>query len=151
MNSTPPIRQIHPLLSTKQSKNAQEKRRAAKRREQPRDTGTHDRAPPTTSHGGPTVSPRWALPGPIPIFLERRGLVYFWASGYSLDLPVLGLLDLLFNLSSLGLASTHLFLLKLGPNHANLQSQLNKAKSEHNQRNTCINRKLMQINPKFQA
>ena len=92
---------------------------------------------------GPTVSSWWALPGLVLNFLERPILVYFLGLGIALDLPVLGLLGLLFNLSSLGLASTHLFLLKLGLNHANLQSQLNKAKTERNQRNTCINRKLI--------
>jgi len=44
-----------------------------------------------------------------------------------------------------------LFSNKLGPNYANLQSTLNKAKAEQYRRNTCINSKLMQINPKFQA
>ena len=74
-----------------------------------------------------------------------------YTPGFALDFYVLGLLGLLFNLSSLGLASTHIFLPKRGPNHANLQSQLNKAKTEHNRRNTCLNRKLIQITPKFQA
>jgi len=72
-------------------------------------------------------------------------------SGFALDLPVLGLLGLLFNLSSLGLASTHIFFLKLGPNHTNLQLELKKVTTERNRRSTCKNHKLMQMNPKFQA
>jgi len=107
------------------------------------------------SHHGPWWAPRSAHGGLCTVrsrsFLNAAFWCTFWASGFALDLPVLGLLSLLFNLSSLGLASTDLVHLKLGPNHANLQSQLNKAKTERNRRKTCINRKLMQINPKFQA
>ena len=95
----------------------------------------------------PVVSSVWC--GPDTSRTTRS--VLLWTSEFALDLHVLGLLGLLFNVSSLGLASTHLFLLKLAPNHANQQSQLNKAKTERNWRNTCINRKLMQINPKFQS
>jgi len=36
-----------------------------------------------------------------------------------------------------------LFSHKLGPIHANLQATLNKAKTEHNRRNTCTNHKVI--------
>jgi len=148
----PPHRPNTSSLSTKQSKNAQEKRRAAKKRGK---TKRHSYARSCASHHGPWWAARSVRGGLCPLrsrsFLNATFWYTFWASRFALDLPVLGLLDFLFNLSSLGLASTHLFLLKLGSNHANLQSQLNKAKTKRNRRNTCINRKLMQINPKFQA
>ena len=69
-----------------------------------------------------TGQPWCSLAGVVLMLLERCVLSYFWTSGFALDLPILGLLGLLFNLSSLGLPSTHILLLKLGPNHANLQS-----------------------------
>ena len=107
---------------------------------------------PAPRHVVNTTGQSWCyLAGVVSILLERCVLSYFWTSKFALDLHVLGILGLLFNLSSLGLASTHLFLLKLGMNHANMQSQSNKAKTERNWRNTYNNRKLMQINPKFQA
>ena len=84
-------------------------------------------------HHGPWCS----LPGPIPTLLERCVLSYFvpW------DLPWIFMFWAYWAcFSTLGLASTHLFLLKLGPNHANLQLYLNKAKIERNRRNTCKNR-----------
>jgi len=100
---------------------------------------------------GPTVSPWWALPGPVPIFLECRVLSYFGPRDVPWILPALGLLGLLCYSLHLAWFQIMPFSNKLGLNHANLQSQLNKAKTEHNRRNTCINHKLMQINPKLQA
>jgi len=112
---------------------------------------TPDHAPLTTARGenyGPPVVPSvWRGPGTS----RTMHFELLWTPGFALNFHVLGLLGLLFNLSSLGLASTHIFHPKCGLNDANLQSQLNKAKTERNRRNSWINRKLMQINPKFQA
>ena len=73
----------------------------------------------------PVVPSVWRGPGTS----RTMRFELLWTPGFALDFHVLGLLGLLFNLSSLGLASTHIFLLKIGPDHANLQSQLSKAKT----------------------
>ena len=100
---------------------------------------------------GPTVSPWWPLPSPVPIFLECRILSYFGPRDVPWILPALGMLGLLCYSLHLAWFQIMPFSNKLDPNHANLQLQLNKVKTEHNWRNTCLNRKLMQSNPKFQA
>uniref|UniRef100_A0A7C9AA04 Uncharacterized protein n=1 Tax=Opuntia streptacantha TaxID=393608 RepID=A0A7C9AA04_OPUST len=98
-------------------------RKPNRRKRRRKETGSRGRTAWTHDHASLTTGQPWcSLAGTILMLLERCVLSYFWTLGFALDLPVLGLLGLLFNLSSLGLASTHIFLLKLGPNHANLQS-----------------------------
>ena len=116
-------------------------------------TGAGDAQPCAPGRMIVCPSPRPVVPsvwrGPDTSRTTRFELL--WTTGCALDLHVLGLLGLLCYSLHLAWFQIILFSHKLGPNHANLQSQLNIAKTEHNRRNTCINRKLMQINPKFQA
>jgi len=76
------------------------------------------------------VSPWWRLA------LDRLYWAYWASFATSLDLVWLQL---------------HAFLLILGSTHANLQSKLKKTKTKRYRRNICINRKIMQINPKIES
>ena len=96
-----------------------------------------------------TGRPWWPLAAVVPSLLERCISNFVWVHLTRLGSPVLGLLGL--SCYSLDLVGLNLlaFVLKLSLKHSNLQSKLNKAKTECNRRNICINRKLMQINTKF--
>ena len=116
---------------------------------------THPGARPCATHHGPWWAPRAACGGLYPnwswCFLNDA----FWSSFGPQNVPWIFLLWACWacfaTLFSWLDSKSYFFSHNLGPNYGNLQSQLNKAKTEHNRRNTCINRKLMQINPKFQA
>jgi len=126
MNSTHQQGQIHPLLSTKHQLKIEKRARnqtAAKEDKKSGELGgrtavpprTDDRVPLTTVHGEHHWLTMVASGCRSPV--ASRTLRF----GASLDLeiclgsPILGQLGFLFNLSLLGWASTHTFLLKTWP------------------------------------
>jgi len=114
MNSTHPIGQIHPHSK---AKTKQKRAGKTKSREKRGKTKRHRHARPCASHHGPW----WALPDPVPIFLERRILSYFGPRDVPWISPALGLLGLLCYSLHLAWFQIMLFSNKLGPNYAILQ------------------------------
>ena len=132
MNSTLLEGQIHPhfkhimaIESRKNGKKAKRHEEDEKFRSTPRRTAvhpaTHDRAPPIMDRGGPHGHPLVALSRPVLVLLERCVLVFIWPTECALDVPALGLLDLLCYSLPLAWFQIILFSHKLGPNYANLQ------------------------------
>ena len=88
--------------------------------------------------------------GPTVVASSRCGSIASWALRFelslgSLDLPLItysGPIRLVLLLSWLSWPQLLAFLLKLSHKYLNLQSKLNKAKTERNRRNICINCKI---------
>ena len=97
--------------------------KVAKKTKKPGAGGAYGRSPldvrPCAPHHGLTVVSS-ARSGPVASRTTRFKLLL--DLGICLGSSCFGLIGLAFQLSSLSLASTHIFLLKVGPNHANLQS-----------------------------
>ena len=119
-------------------------------------------ARPCTPHHDPWWIPRadrGEYHGLTVVASGRYGSVASWTLRFelclgSLDSPGIacsGPIGLVLLLSWLSWPQLLAFILELSPKYANLQSKFDKAKTKRNQRNICINRKLMQINPKFWA
>jgi len=121
-----------PLLKPKQQLKTHKcagNRKAAKTMQKPSARGTHGHAPQTHNRASLTTV-RGEHYGPTMVSSSCRGFDTSWTLRFELLLvhriclrsSCFGPIGLAFQLSLFGLASTHIFLLKLGPNHANLQS-----------------------------
>jgi len=160
MNSAPQIGHIHPSFKHKISVQIRKTWRKSNSREgkqnSPGAEGVHGRASqvarPCAHHHEPWWKPWVArLAAAVPSLLGRCVLCSFWFASFCLGSSDLGLLGFLCSSSWLSWPQFLTFLLKLGSTCTNLQSELDKAKIERNRRNICINRKMIQINPKIWA
>ena len=105
--------------------------------------------------GGTTAVTTTTVRGALwPMRLRRFSNVAFCASflfaDFTLDLPSWAYWASFTTSLDLVWPQFHAFPSVLGSTHANPQSKPEQAKTERNRRNMCVNRKIMQINPKIE-